>query len=34
MWRITASKGISSPNQFELVHSQVDDGWQLVRIFG
>jgi len=34
MWRITASKGISSPNQFELVHSQSDDGWQLVRIFG
>lgn len=34
MWRITASKGISSPNQFELTHSQPDDGWQLVRICG
>jgi hypothetical protein len=32
MWRITASKGISSPSQFELLHS--NDRWQLVRIFG
>jgi hypothetical protein len=33
MWRLTASKGISSPARFELVHNQLDDRWQLVRIF-
>lgn len=32
MWRITAAKGISSPSEFELLHS--NDRWQLVRIFG
>ena len=32
MWRITAAKGINSPSQFELLHS--NDRWQLVRIFG
>jgi hypothetical protein len=32
MWRITAAKGVNSPSQFELLHS--NDRWQLVRIFG
>ena len=32
MWRITAAKGVSSPSEFELLHS--NDRWQLVRIFG
>jgi hypothetical protein len=32
MWRISAAKGISSPSEFELLHS--NDRWQLVRIFG
>ena len=34
MWRLSAAKGISSPAQFELVHNQLDDRWQLVRICG
>jgi hypothetical protein len=34
MWRITASKGINSPSEFELLHSQDNDRWQLVRICG
>ncbi len=34
MWRITASKGIHSPSEFELLHNQDNDRWQLVRICG
>jgi hypothetical protein len=34
MWRLSAAKGASSPAQFELVHNQLDDRWQLVRICG
>jgi hypothetical protein len=34
MWRITASKGINSPSEFELLHNQDNDRWQLVRICG
>jgi hypothetical protein len=32
MWRLSATKGIGSPSQFELLHS--NDSWQLVRICG
>jgi len=34
MWRLSATKGIGSPSQFELIHSQIDGGWQLVRVCG
>ncbi|CAB4625837.1 unannotated protein [freshwater metagenome] len=34
MWRLSAVKGVSSPSEFELLHSQADDGWQLVRVCG
>lgn len=34
MWRLSASKDSCSPAQFELIHTQSDDAWQLVRIFG
>lgn len=34
MWRLSASRDSASPAQFELIHTQSDDAWQLVRIFG
>jgi hypothetical protein len=33
MWRISAIKD-SAAAQFELIHTEIDNRWQLVRIFG
>jgi len=34
MWRLSASRDGGSPAQFELIHTQQNNSWQLVRIFG
>jgi len=34
MWRLSATKESALPAQFELIHTQLDGNWQLVRIFG
>jgi hypothetical protein len=34
MWRLSACKQAASPAQFELIHTQLDSSWQLVRVFG
>jgi hypothetical protein len=34
MWRLSASKENSSPSQFELIHTEETNSWQLLRIFG
>lgn len=34
MWRLSATRDSASPAQFELIHTQSNDAWQLVRIFG
>ena len=34
MWRLSASKENSSPAQFELIHTEETNSWQLLRVFG
>jgi hypothetical protein len=34
MWRLSASKENASPAQFELIHTEATNSWQLLRIFG
>lgn len=34
MWRLSASKDSSSPAHFELIHTEINNSWQLVRVFG
>jgi hypothetical protein len=34
MWRLSASKENASPAQFELIHTEATNNWQLLRIFG
>lgn len=34
MWRLSAAKESSSPAQFELIHTEIDNQWKLVRVFG
>lgn len=34
MWRLSAARESSSPAQFELIHTELDNQWKLVRIFG